>query len=501
MKSGLFSRKIDAESDMNNKVQLITYVDRFGKKDIASLHQFLSAELAEVAEGIHLLPFFYPIDGADAGYDAKDNRVVDHRIGSWDDVKTMAQDFPPVVDLIINHISDKSDEYQDVLKNGTKSEFFDLFLTKEKVLGPNPTDEEIGKIYRPRPNKPFTTVEIGKDEKVDFWTTFSPQQLDIDVHCKTGADYIESILQTFEDNGIKMIRLDAVGYAIKKKDTSCFMIPETYEFIEKIVNDAHKYGIQVLVEIHAHFETQQKIARSADFVYDFALPPLVLHTLIAKDFKRLKHWLSISPRNCVTVLDTHDGIGVMDVGASQGKKGLLEEAEIDKLVESIHKNSSGESKKATGSSASNLDIYQVNCTYYDALGKDDLLYLMARAIQFFSPGIPQVYYAGLLAIENDMELLSKTNVGRDINRPYLSFEEAKEHMQKPVVQKLFELIKLRNTHASFNGDFHLPKTSDKEIRMEWNNDHHSSTLFIDLLKMEISIEFTHGDEMRTMSFI
>lgn len=465
---------------MTNNVQLITYADRFGKKDISSLHHFLKKEFSEIIKGIHLLPFFYPIDGADAGYDANDNRIVDEKIGSWEDFKKLSHDFPSTVDLIINHISDQSDEFKDVLKNGRNSAYFDLFLTKEKILGDHPTESDMAKIYRPRPNKPFTTIQIGGGEQIDFWTTFSPQQMDIDVQSESGKNYIESVLQTFEENGIRMIRLDAVGYAIKKKGTSCFMIPETYEFIERVVKAAHKHGIQVLVEIHAHYEIQRKIAGSADFVYDFALPPLVLHSLIAKDFKRLKDWLAISPRNCVTVLDTHDGIGVMDVGSGEGNAGLLRDQEIDFLVESIHANSGGDSKKATGNAASNLDIYQVNCTYYDALGQDDQSYLMARAIQFFAPGIPHVYYAGLLAIENDMELLERTNVGRDINRPYLTFDEAKEHLKKPVVQKLIDLIKFRNSHPSFGGNFYIEKTHDSILKLEWKKGTDFSNLTINI---------------------
>ena len=486
------------KGSMINQVQLISYADRFGKKDIRSLHQFLKNELEDIIGGIHLLPFFYPIDGADAGYDAKDNRVVDHRIGSWEDFKQLSIDFPSTVDLIINHISDQSDEFQDVIKNGKKSEFFELFLTKEKVLGEQPEESDISKIYRPRPNLPYSPMKVGEGETVDFWTTFSPKQIDIDVHSKKGTEYIESILKTFEENEIKMIRLDAVGYAIKKKGSSCFMIPETYDFIEKTVNDAHSHGIQVLVEIHAHYETQIEIAKSADYVYDFALPPLVLHSLIASNFKRLKDWLAISPRNCVTVLDTHDGIGVMDVGPSEGKPGLLEDKEIDDLVKAIHKNSGGESQKATGNAASNLDIYQVNCTYYDALGKDNVSYLMARAIQFFAPGIPQVYYAGLLAIENDMELLSETNVGRDINRPYLSFEEAKAHMKKPVVQQFLDLIRLRNTHSSFNGTFQLEETADDSLKMKWQNGKEYSLLSIDLESRIAEIEYSSGTESSVM---
>jgi sucrose phosphorylase len=154
-------------------------------------------------------------------------------------------------------------------------------------------------------------------------------------------------------------------------------------------------------------------------VYDFALPPLVLHALGSGDGAPLGRWLEIRPRNAVTVLDTHDGIGVVDVGADSSDRtlfGLLAPDDIDRLVESIHAGSQGSSRLATGAAASNLDLYQVNCTYYDALGGDDARYLLARLLQFFTPGIPQVYYVGLLAGSNDMELLARSGVGRDVNR-------------------------------------------------------------------------------------
>ena len=169
--------------------------------------------------------------------------------------------------------------------------------------------------------------------------------------------------------------------------------------------------------------------------------------------------LTISPRNCVTVLDTHDGIGVIDVGPDRRgagmSPGLLTSEEIDKLVETIHARSNSESRQATGAAANNLDLYQVNCTYYDALGRCDAEYLIARAIQFFVPGIPQVYYVGLLAGTNDMDLLDRTGVGRDINRHYYSRQEIDSETTRPVVQALFDLIRFRNTHPAFAGEFHL----------------------------------------------
>src|SRR6185503_310862 len=120
--------------------------------------------------------------------------------------------------------------------------------------------------------------------------------------------------------------------------------------------------------------------------------------------------------------------------------------ELEQLVDRIHGNSSGESRRATGDSASNLDLYQVNCTYYDALGRDDLSYLLARAIQFFLPGIPQVYYVGLFAGHNDMELLARTGIGRDINRHFYDSAEIERASRTPVVRDLMALIRLRNSH-------------------------------------------------------
>ena len=272
-----------------------------------------------------------------------------------------------------------------------------MFLTFDRVFPEGARESDILGIYRPRPTLPFTPVTLQSGERKLLWTTFNPEQVDIDVRHPQAEAYLESILRKFQAAGIKMIRLDAVGYAIKKPGTSCFMIPETFEFIAELTSKARALGIEVLVEIHSYYQKQIEIARQVDWVYDFALPPLVLHALFQRDPHPLARWLAISPRNAVTVLDTHDGIGVIDVGAdSDGNPGLLAPAEIDNLVETIHQRSHGQSKQATGAAANNLDLYQVNCTFLDALGGRETDYLIARALQFFAPGIPQVYYVGLL---------------------------------------------------------------------------------------------------------
>ena len=161
------------------------------------------------------------------------------------------------------------------------------------------------------------------------------------------------------------------------------------------------------------------------------------------------------PRNAVTVLDTHDGIGVVDVGADPGgplAAGLLGDAQIDALVEAIHANSGGTSARATGAAASNVDLYQVNCTFYDALGRDDARYLLARALQLFTPGHPQIHYVGLLAGGNDMDLLARTNVGRDVNRHHYAPDEVLAALERPVVRAQLDLLRARSSPA-FDGDW------------------------------------------------
>ena len=228
-----------------------------------------------------------------------------------------------------------------------------------------------------------------------------------------------------------------------------------------------------------------------DRVYDFALPPLVLHAIFNHTGRYLKQWLEISPRNAVTVLDTHDGIGVIDIDADsvdhEDHPGFIPSEELDALVEKIHFNSNGQSRLATGTAASNLDLYQVNCTFYDALGRNDREYLLARAIQFFAPGVPQVYYVGLLAGENDMTLLAQSGVGRDINRHCFMPDEIDRAIQRPVVQSLFELIRFRNRHPAFNGSFNMPETHDSGITMRWDNGVDWAILEVDFASGSYSI--------------
>lgn len=481
---------------MKNAVQLICYADRLGGT-LAGLRELLAGPLAGLFGGVHVLPFFHPIDGADAGFDPIDHTQVDPRLGSWKDVRALAGDVEVMADVIVNHISSRSPQFLDFSRRGSDSDFDGMFLTLDKVFAQGASEQDLRAIYRPRPGLPFTSMTLADGSKHILWTTFTGEQVDIDVHHPQGRRYLDSILSKLAENGVKSIRLDAVGYAIKRAGTSCFMLPETFDFIRDFASRAASRGLEVLVEIHSYYQRQVEIARQVDRVYDFATPPLVLHAFFAGTARYLKRWIGIRPANSLTVLDTHDGIGVIDAGADPADPlahpGLLPAAEIERLVQTIHRNSHGESLRATGEAASNLDLYQVNCTFYDALARDDLRYLLARAIQFFLPGIPQVYYVGLLAGHNDMELLARTRVGRDINRRHYTRGEIDEALQRPVVADLCELIRLRNTHPAFQGSFQMSDTPEDVLELRWTHGESVATLRVDLHSAAHRIECV-GDE-------
>jgi sucrose phosphorylase len=476
---------------VKNQVQLITYIDRLSSGGIKELSNLLRGPLQGAFGGVHLLPFFHPIDGSDAGFDPIDHTVVDPRLGSWEDLRSLGSTVEVMADLIVNHVSSLSPQFQDYTRHGADSPFAGMFLAYDAVFPGGATEADLLRIYRPRPGLPFVYTTLASGEKRLLWTTFTPQQLDIDVAHPRGKAYLAAILEQFHAAGIRSIRLDAVGYAIKKQGTSCFMIPETYAFIAELTKQARALGMEVLVEIHSHFKQQVQIARQVDSVYDFALPPLVLHALYKADAAPLAQWLAVRPANSITVLDTHDGIGVIDVGAdSSGNPGLLSPDAIHNLVETIHERSNGESRQATGAAANNLDLYQVNCTYYDALGQNDTEYLIARAIQFFVPGIPQVYYVGLLAGTNDMMLLARSGVGRDINRHFYSPAEVVAALEKPVVQHLLEIIRLRNTHLAFGGKSTVVSAASHLLDITWTSGDNWAILSVDFSARRAAIEYS-----------
>jgi sucrose phosphorylase len=469
---------------------LITYADRLAG-DIDGVAGLLRGPLHGAFDGVHLLPFFVPIDGADAGFDPVDHTLVDPRVGSWESIANLAATHRVMADVIVNHVSADSVAFRDWLARGDASPHAEMFLTPERVFGRLPRADDVATIYRPRPTSPFTEVEFADGTSRLVWTTFTDQQIDIDVEHPLGWAYLMEILDRLASSGVTSVRLDAVGYAIKRPGTSCFMLAETREFIGRLTTACHERSMQVLVEMHGHHLDQLAIAPHVDLVYDFALPPLTIDALTTGDAGPLRRWIEMRPPNAINVLDTHDGIGVIDVGVDArdpSRAGLLTPERIHALVEGIHQRSGGVSEQATGSSASNVDLYQVNCTFYDALGCDDDRYLAARAIQCMLPGTPQIYYVGLLAGGNDIELLTRTGVGRDVNRHHYTPEEIDEALARPVVAQLLALLRWRAVEPAFDGAFELLDTPPHVVAVRWTSPTSTVTISVDVESAAVSID-------------
>lgn len=467
---------------LNHKIMLITYADSLGK-NLSELNTVLQTHLQNEIGGVHILPFFP--SSADRGFAPMCYDKVAEEFGTFEDVKKISSKFYLMFDFMVNHISRSSDYFKDFEENRDDSAFKDMFIRyKDFWENGEPTDEQVDLIYKRKSRAPYIDVEFknGMTEKV--WCTFCEEQVDLDVTTKTTKDFIRQTLLKMCENGASIIRLDAFAYAIKKINTNCFFVePDIFHLLHEIEEIVAEKNVIILPEIHEHYSIQMKIAGQGFWIYDFALPVLVLNALYSGKGTYLKKWLELCPKKQFTTLDTHDGIGIVDV------KDLMPDKDIDETREKMFTHGANVKKIYNTAAYNNLDIYQINTTYYSALGNRDDAYLLARAIQFFAPGIPQVYYVGLLAGANDIERMEKTKNGRDINRHSYSIDEVNQEVKRPVVKRLFELMRFRNTHPAFavEGTIEVNLDHEHEITITRTFDTHYARLRADLQSYQFDI--------------
>lgn len=449
---------------IKNETMLITYADSLGK-NLKELDENLSKYFKGALGGVHLLPFF-PSTG-DRGFAPIDYVDVDEAFGSWEDVEKLGEQYYLMFDFMINHISRQSKYYQDYQQNKDQSPYKDLFLSWDKFWPEGrPTKEDVDLIYKRKDRAPKQEIVFADGTCENLWNTFGEEQIDLDVRKDVTKEFIKKTLLSLIEHKASVIRLDAFAYAVKKLDTNDFFVePEIWELLDYVRDITKAKDCELLPEIHEHYTIQAKITEHDYFVYDFALPMVVLYSLYSGKTNRLVKWLKMSPMKQFTTLDTHDGIGVVDV------RDILTQDEVDFAVNELYKIGANVKRKYSSAEYNNLDIYQINSTYYSALGDDDAKYFMSRLLQVFAPGIPQVYYVGLLAGKNDIELLEKTKEGRNINRHYYTSDEIATEVKRPVVAALLNLLRFRNQTPAFDleGSIDVQAPSEHEITIVRSN--------------------------------
>jgi sucrose phosphorylase len=442
--------------------------------------------------GIHILPPF-PSSG-DRGFAPLTYLEIEPRFGGWENIRHIGRHSGIMLDLMVNHISRQSEYFQDFLKRGRRSPWAELFITLDKMWPEGmPSSKDLSEIFlrRALPYSRFVIADTGEEESV--WTTFGKQdpseQIDMDWRSEKYRRLLKDFLAGFSRNGVSMVRLDAIGYLVKKIGTSCFFVePEIYQFLDWIRGVADSFGIELLPELHARHSVQLCLSGHGFWIYDFILPYMILEALLLKKGGNLKRYLAQRPRLQFTMLDCHDGIPI-----KPDLDGLYDGDDVRKVVRTCVERGANLSLVLSPAhrDSDGFDVHQIRCSYYSVLDCDDDAYLSARALQFFTPGIPQVYYAGLLAGENDSDAVLRTGEGREINRHNYSLEEIDARVRSDLVQRLIRLIRFRNEHPAFNGTFKVMDSEEHALCLRWQDDGAVCTLTTDLQTGRSEIEYAN----------
>jgi len=313
-------------------------------------------------------------------------------------------------------------------------------------------------------------------------------QMDLNIKSPLVWDFYDDTLSKLAGYGASIVRLDAFAYAPKTPGKKNFLNdPDTWELLERVNKIAKGYQLTLLPEIHARYEEgiHNKISEQGYMTYDFFFPGLVIDALERQDASILKRWINeILEKDLKTVnmLGCHDGIPLLDL------KGLLSDEQISNLIDVVVSRG-GHVKDLHGKK--NM-YYQVNATYFSALGESEEKLLLARALQMFMPGKPQVWYLDLLAGTNDYQAVERAGAGghKEINRTNLSLEDATSSLDKSIVKKQLELLDMRQSHPVFEIDsrVELMDSDDHILKIKWTKDNHTARLDVDFKTFEFRIE-------------
>ena len=481
-------------------VMLNAYPDSVGGR-LSGLASLLEREeLKDAFTSLYILPSLYHSD-LDRGFCVVDYDLNEELASreSLDRLKALGIDLK--LDFVLNHASVMSPQFQDLLAKGGQSEYLDFFIDWNKFwegcgemseggyIQPDP--RYIESMFFRKPGLPILMVRFPDGREVPYWNTFYQKvweedgqrkylgQMDLNIRSPKVWDFYDQTLAKLASYGARIIRLDAFAYAPKAPGKKNFMNePETWEVLDRVRRLADKYGLRLLPEIHASYGegVYRQIAGKGYATYDFFLPGLIIDAMEHQTGEYLARWareLVEGGMTTVNMLGCHDGIPMLDL------KGLLSDERIQGLIDTLVSRG-GYVKNLHG--AKNM-YYQVNATYYSALGEDDRKMLLARALQLFMPGKPQVWYLDLFAGRNDYAAMERAGADghKEINRTNLSAAEIQERLRLPVVRDQLTLLRMRNTHRAFSPDAAVSaKAEGSRLTLRWETETESALLSADL---------------------
>ncbi len=420
---------------------------------LRTLHTFARRRLRAFS-GVHILPHF-PFT-SDDGFSVVDYRKVDPALGTWEDIRAFATDFELMFDAVINHISASSAWFQGYLQGEEKYE--DWFIAAD------PSDERLARVYRPRATPLLTPFERPSGQAF-VWTTFSADQIDLNYANPSLAAEIVDLLIDYAERGASYLRLDAIGFLWKELGTRSFHQPETHLFVQMLrdVFDVACPNMALVPEINGPYEENLPYLgngnNEAQLVYNFTLPPLILHAFAAENARWLGDWLAEVrlPAGSVSLFNfiaSHDGLGV------RAAQGLLPEAEMQRLLDATERR--GAPINYRKGESGELVPYEINGTLYDLLNDADTpedegvaRMAVAHCILFALSGVPGVYFHSLFSTPSWREGWKVTGHNRTLNRFKFPLAELEAQLDDPqsraslTLAEITEALSVRRAHAAF----------------------------------------------------
>jgi glucosylglycerate phosphorylase len=435
-------------------VYLITYGDSIyekGKPTLETLHQFLKQKVGKTITDVHLLPMF-PYT-SDDGFSVTDYRAIHPELGDWDHIKELSKDYRLMFDFVANHISKSSVWFQEYVKGNPSYENY--FIPKDP-------DFDTRSVVRPRISPLFHEYKVKT-----AWTTFSEDQVDLNFQHFPVLTEMTDILLEYVFKGGTSIRLDAIGFIWKESGTSCMHLPQAHAIIQlwRLVLDYFCPNTQIITETNVpHQENISYFGNGqneAHMVYQFSLPPLVLHTFTTHNAKTLTSWAKtigqVSDKaTYFNFLSSHDGIGMRPT------EGILTDEEKQRLLYKVLNNGGKASYKNNPDGTQS--VYELNINYADALlnkGEDETeemqvqKIIAAHSILLSVIGVPAIYYHSLLGSRNDEKGYLESGINRRINREKLEFSRIMEELEndprrRSIFSGLKNLIEIRQEHSAFS---------------------------------------------------